>query len=156
MIRDFNKEMDSDFIYHSWIHSVKNPTKAVMDMTRVLIDHCVEVKGIQVFCNDDDPNHILGWVAYSHIEDTKVLHFVFVKRDLRKNGVGTDLVNSIAPDWSEPFLCTHWSHYMQKIDARERWNCRYVGSLLPAVIYLIMKRSLESSAEHLHDIHNVG
>tara|TARA_R110000744_G_scaffold19487_3_gene51445 strand:+ start:1329 stop:1799 length:471 start_codon:yes stop_codon:yes gene_type:complete len=156
MIRDFNKEMDSDFIYHSWIHSVKNPTRAVMDMTRVLIDSCVERKGIKVFCNDDDPNHILGWVAHGPLEESWVLHFIFVKRDLRKNGIATKLINEVAPSWDEPILCTHWSHYMQKIDARDRWNCKYVGSLLPACIYLIMKRSLEAGARHLHEMNNVG
>jgi len=155
MIREFNEEMDSDFIYHSWIHSVKNPTRAVMDMTRVLIDHCVEMNTIKVFCNDKDPNHILGWVAYGSLEDARVLHFVFVKRDLRNSGIGTKLVNDVALDW-DPFMCTHWSHYMQKIDAKDRWNARYVGSLLPTCVYLIMKRKLDYANSQLEDMNNAA
>lgn len=155
MIRNFDKKMDEDFIYHSWIHSVKNPTKIVMDMTRVLIDDLVEKNQIKVYHNLDDPNHILGWVAYGKIEETPLLHFVFVKRDLRRAGIATALIDHVFPPkkvkpkserWAADYdiFCTHWSHYMQQLNAKDLWGTRYAGSLLPACIYEIMTNKLEN------------
>ena len=83
MIRPL-KQMDEDFNYHSWIHSVKCPTKAVSSMTRVVIDEVVKNKDILVFCPDDDPDHIIGWIAHGLLENTPLLHFIFVKKDFRK------------------------------------------------------------------------
>lgn len=47
---------------------------------------------IYIACEDQMPNFVLG---YSIIED-HVLHFVFVKRDYRKNGIGTLLIKNRA------------------------------------------------------------
>ena len=138
MIRDI-KSIDHDFIYHSWLHSVNCPTKAVSYMTRFLIDSLVEDpgpnRGIQVWCPDDDENHIIGWVAYDKIESTPLLHYVFVKKKFRQNHVGTDLIESIYPNRGNKIFCTYWSHHMQNMNARQVWNVKFVSNLLPSKIH---------------------
>tara|TARA_R110002012_G_scaffold202391_1_gene371438 strand:- start:21325 stop:21777 length:453 start_codon:yes stop_codon:yes gene_type:complete len=136
MIRTI-KKIDEDFIYHSWLHSVKCPTRAVSTMTRFLIDSLVEDKSISIWCPDDDENHIIGWIAHGRIENTPLLHFMFVKKAFRKNGVGKELLYNVYPDRKSPVFCTFWSHSMQVIDARRKWNAKFASNLLPAVIHTI-------------------
>ena len=136
MIRPI-KKIDEDFIYHSWLHSVKCPTKAVSSMTRYLIDSLVEDKSISVWCPDDDENHIIGWMAHGNLEKTPLLHFMFVKKKFRSNEVGRELLDSVYPDRKTQVFCTYWSHHMQLMDARSRWNVKFASNLLPAVIHAL-------------------
>lgn len=146
MIRTI-KKIDEDFIYHSWLHSVKCPTRAVSTMTRFLIDSLVEDKSISIWCPDDDENHIIGWIAHGRIENTPLLHFMFVKKAFRKNGVGKELLYNVYPDRKSPVFCTFWSHSMQVIDARRKWNAKFASNLLPAVIHTIHTRN---NTEEVH------
>ena len=137
MIRDI-KAIDEDFIYDSWIKSVKCPTRAVSSMTRFVIDNAYNNRNIKVFCADDDENHILGWAAHGSIETTPLLHFVFVKKAFRNNGIGKKLLRDIYPDEKSTVFCTYWSHNMQLINARDKWNVRFIANLLPAYIYSLL------------------
>ena len=134
MIRPIEK-IDEDFIYHSWLHSVKCPTKAVSSMTRFLIDSLVADKNIAIWCPDDDKNHIIGWMAYGEIEDTPLFHYMFVKKSFRNNSVGKELLYNVYPDRDLQVFCTYWSHHMQTINARNKWNVKFASNLLPAVIH---------------------
>ena len=136
MIRTI-KKIDEDFIYHSWLHSVKCPTRAVSAMTRFLIDSLVADRSISIWCPDDDENHIIGWMAHGKIENTPMLHFMFVKKDFRRNGVGKELLYNVYPDRKSPIFCTFWSHSMQMINARRKWNTKFASNLLPAVIHTL-------------------
>jgi len=136
MIRPI-KKIDEDFIYHSWLHSVKCPTKAVSTMARFLIDSLVRDKSISIWCPDDDENHIIGWMAHGEIENTPLLHYMFVKRSFRSNGVGKELLYNTYPDREATVFCTFWSHNMQMINARSKWNVRFASNLLPAVIHTL-------------------
>ena len=138
MIRKMT-QTDEDFIYHSWIHTIKNPCHTITDMTRMLIDDVVSNGHIRVYCSDEDQDHIIGWIAYGEMEDTPLLHMLFVKRDLRSNGVGKSLFKHVFCNGDLPperrVLCTHWSKFMNGV--RFKWNIKYVGSMLAAVIYRI-------------------
>lgn len=138
MIRPL-KQLDHDFIYHSWIHSVKCPTKAVSSMTRAVIDEVVNNGDVLVLCPDDDQDHIIGWVAHGQLEDTPLLHFIFVKKDFRKEGIGTELIRAAFPETDNIFAC-YWSYHMQQMDARKKWGVKFISNLLPAFIYTVMSR----------------
>ena len=134
MIRELRR-IDEDFIYHSWLHSVKCPNRGVTNMTRFLIDSVVEAGDILVWCPDDDENHIVGWLAHGRHEKTKLLHYLFVKKNFRCNHVGSDLIAAISPDIPVQLLCTYWSHHMQALNARSKWNVKFVSNLLASVIH---------------------
>ncbi len=141
MIRAANS-IDLDFIYDSWIRSVKCPTKAVANMTRCLIDYVVNSKTIKIYCDPDDHDHILGWIAYGKIEETPLLHFLFVKKSFRGNGIGYKLLSHVYPEGerssNSPVFCSFWSFHMQKMNARQKWHTRFVSNLLPACIFNIL------------------
>ena len=134
MIREIRR-IDEDFIYHSWLHSVKCPKRGVTDMTRFLIDSVVEAGDILVWCPDDDENHIVGWLAHGSNEQTKLLHYLFVKKNFRRNHVGTELIGSLSSDLPVQLFCTYWSHHMQTMNARSKWNVKFVSNLLASVIH---------------------
>jgi len=151
MIRNLSP-IDEDFIYDSWIRSVKCPTKAVTDMTRCLIDHVIGEGNIRVYCDDDDHDHILGWIAHGQIEATPLLHFLFVKKSFRGNGIGYDLLSDVYPedkrDKSSPVFCSYWSFHMQQMDAKNKWHTRFVSNLLPAFIFSILTGKEEKRAAY--------
>jgi len=132
MIRPIRKT-DEDFIYHSWIHTVKNPCHAITDMTRLVIDGCVANESIRIYCSNQDEDHIIGWIAYGELQAAPLLHMLFVKRDLRSNGVGTELFESVFGRGNDCVIATHWSHKMNRL--RAKWNVKYVGNMLAAVVY---------------------
>ena len=78
-----------------------------------------------------------NYEIYGKIENTSLLHFMFVKKAFRKNGVGKELLYNVYPDRKSPVFCTFWSHSMQVIDARRKWNAKFASNLLPAVIHTI-------------------
>tara|TARA_R110002012_G_scaffold275450_3_gene462047 strand:+ start:801 stop:1286 length:486 start_codon:yes stop_codon:yes gene_type:complete len=150
MIRNA-ESIDMDFVYDSWIRSVKCPTKAVANMTRCLIDHVFDNKKVKIYCDDDDRDHILGWIAYGQIEDTPLLHFLFVKKNFRENGIGYKLLEDVYPESKRnkntPVFCSFWSFHMQKMNARGKWHTRFVSNLLPACIFNILTTT-ESRKEY--------
>lgn len=148
MIREM-RPIDEDFVYDSWLRSVRCPTRTVTDMSRFLIDHLKMLGNIKIYCADDDQDHIIGWMAYGKIEDTPLLHYMFVKKDFRENGVGTELLRSVYPEKETCVFCSYWSFHMQEMNARKKWNVKFVSNLLPAVIYQIMNGRVERE-EHAY------
>ena len=55
--------------------------------------------------------------------------------ELATSPIGKDMLYDIYPDRSRQVLCTYWSHHMQQLDARRRWNTKFVANLLPAKIH---------------------
>jgi len=141
------EKIDEDFIYHSWLHSVKCPTKMVTSMTRRVIDDVVSKGNVRVFCPDDDSDHIIGWMAFGKIEQTPLLHFIFVKKDFRENGIGTELVRNVYPNLDQSIFCTFWSFHMQQLGARKKWGAKFVGNLLPTVVFDIMSVDIRKHEE---------
>ena len=138
MIRSI-KKIDEDFIYHSWLHTVNCPTKTVSAMTRCLIDRLVEDGKVKIWCPDDDENHILGWMAYGKLDKTPLLHFMFVKKKFRNNGVGRELLDSVYPDRDNTVFCTFWTKHFQEKDLRGKWNVKFTSTLLPSVMFDMLK-----------------
>ena len=97
----------------------------------------MERENLRVYCSDDEPDHILGWIAYTDMGETRYLHMVFVKRDFRRNGIATDLIDSVFS--RKPIFTTHWSRYMKELDAGRRWGVKYSGGLLAACVYEILE-----------------
>lgn len=59
-----------------------------------------------VACADDDPNHILGWIAVEILPNSSVLHYVYVKSAYRRDyGLAKKLLfRALLPG---PVLYTH-------------------------------------------------
>ena len=130
------RSLDEDFIYHSWLSSLDRHVPGCRRMARTLIDHCVKEGTIHVACSDDD-DHILGWLAYGDDFNFPVLHYVFVKKDLRDHKVGKTLLNTCLPQGSDPILTSFWSYWCRKYGLKHKWNLKYNSLLLPSLIEMI-------------------
>lgn len=131
------KSLDEDFVYHSWLSSVDRHIPGTKDMTRTLIDHCMKERTIHVACADDDDDHILGWLAHGDDFSFPVLHYVFVKKQLRNHGIGKTLLTACLPQGSEPILTSFWSFWCQKFDLRDKWNLKHNSLILPTLVEMI-------------------
>lgn len=134
-IREY-KPLDEDFIYHSWLSSVDHNIPGVKRITRRIIDGCVKDETIVVACSKEAPDHIMGWLAYGDDFNFPVLHYVFVKKDMRKGGVGTRLVRAAIPQTSiaNPTLTSFWSFWCQKFGLKQKWNIKFNSLLLPVLV----------------------
>lgn len=131
------KALDEDFVYHSWLSSLDRHIPGCRRMARTLIDHCVKDKTIFIACPDEHEDHILGWLAYGDDYSFPVLHYIFVKKDLRGHKIGKTLLSSCLPMTSEPILTSFWSHWCQKYQLKHRWNLKYNSLILPSLIEMI-------------------
>jgi GNAT superfamily N-acetyltransferase len=134
-IREY-KSLDEDFIYHSWLASVDHSVPGVKKITRRIIDRCVKSRTVLIACEEKDQDHILGWIAYGDDFNFPVLHYVFVKKNLRRNGVGTRLLRAAIPQTSttEPTLASFWSFWCQRFDLKRKWNIKFNSLLLPVLV----------------------
>jgi len=134
------KPLDEDFIYHSWLSSIRCDFRPAEGLTRALIDGIIPDVGskqtLYVACEPDEENHILGWAAAGPISEFPlVLHFVFVKRSFRRAGVATALVDTIFGDTRPGKIpCSYWTFQAQQYSLKDKWGLKYNAFLLPAAL----------------------
>ena len=132
------RPLDEDFIYHSWLSSIRNEYPGSEKVTRLLIDKLLPTGECEVLvaCEEEEPDHILGWLVAGEVPDAaKALHFVFVKRAFRRGGLGTALVNKVfGKDRSEKVLCSYWTFQAQQYSLKDKWRLKYNAFLLPAAL----------------------
>lgn len=128
------RSLDEDFIYHSWLASLDRSIRGVNDTVRPLIDDCVFSKRIVVACSEEAPDHILGWLAWGLSDDSSpALLYIFVKKPLRNNGIGTRLLREIFPDGQ--VLTAFWSFWIQRYGLKQKWDLKYNALLLPVMLH---------------------
>jgi len=131
-IREY-KPLDEDFIYHSWLASVDYNIPGVKQATRLVIDSCVENGTILIASSEDDPDHIIGWMAYAEDLGFPMLLYVFVKKRLRNHGVGHGLVRHKFPG-KDPVPSAFWSFWCQKFNLKRKWSLKFNSLYLPALV----------------------
>ena len=76
-----------------------------------------------VACNDDDSDFIHGWACYEL--DPNVVHFVYVRKAFRLNGIAALLLSQVDP----PLRCTYWTRACEQIASTHLGWLRYQPSL---------------------------
>ena len=127
------KPLDEDFIYHSWLSSVDYNIPGVQKVTRLVIDSCVESGTILVACSEDDPDHILGWLSFTRKLGFPTLLYIFVKKQLRNNGIGLELLKARFPK-DETIPTGYWSFWCQKYNLKKKWGLKFNSLYLPVLV----------------------
>ena len=127
------KPLDEDFIYHSWLSSVDYNIPGVQKVTRLVIDSCVESGTILVACSEDDPDHILGWLSFTRKLGFPTLLFIFVKKQLRNNGIGLELLKARFPN-EDTIPTGYWSFWCQKYNLKKKWGLKFNSLYLPVLV----------------------
>jgi hypothetical protein len=65
----------------------------------------------------DDPDVNLGFICYENQNDTKIIHYVFVKPEFRNFGLGRTLYNHAMNDSIGGYF-THWTYPLDTIEPK--------------------------------------
>lgn len=148
-LRDY-RSLDEDFIYHSWLSSIDHNV-GFRKVTRLIADHCVKAGTIRVACSEEDPDHILGWLAYSDLLPERVLVYFFTKKNLRNNGIATNLFRDVfVPELGKEIPSAYWSFWCQRYDLRKRWGVRFNSCVLPVMVERLVREEYEDGKETAH------
>lgn len=126
-VLDFVKIRDGDvkdeaFIFNSWLRSYKTsqdakgvPDEMYYKGQHKVIEDTIAVSNTAVSYHAEDPDHILGYIVYEYDEpSTCIIHWVFVKKPFRENGIARKLWDH-ATDGAGLIIHTHNSYQSVKI-----------------------------------------
>jgi hypothetical protein len=101
-----SEDGDSALVYDSWIRSYKatymplgkrGDIRRLCDRVRAHVAKVLANGMVYVACNPEDTSQVYGWCAVQRTQAGPILHYVYVKRPYRGNGVCHKLL-----------LCARW------------------------------------------------
>ena len=100
---------DQAFIASTWVSSlgmVDDPRKG-SDRGR-LVDRMLDKPGVRVSvaCETHDPHYILGWLCHTPMPSVSVIHYVYVRNQVRKRGIAYALAIAAGLDQPRPVVYT--------------------------------------------------
>ena len=106
---------DDPFIFKSWLRSCRKSLRGSRSPADVYFAEMhKEVEGILPYAKTlvatdvSDQDFLIGFICTSKLEAvTSILHFVYVKRELRKYEVARCLAQKSGLDLAKPFFYTH-------------------------------------------------
>ena len=122
---------DDSFIFNSWLKSYRN-SEFAKDMVndvyfsnhKAIIQKLLESDSTvcTLLVNPDDYMHYYGYVCYTLLPSSKILHYVYVKYNYRKFGLAKRLLNAVLVD-DKPNIITHIPRNFNKL--HEKYNLIY-------------------------------
>ncbi len=152
---------DVPFVVDSWVKSARaTPAHAPMwsdvyARTYVpIVDALVRSAFILVAYYETDRDHLCGWIAWDDAPSSGfVLHYVYVKDDLRRDGLATMMVKHVRPNFGDEITtvsmaCTPRTPgaptWPQIVD---RWKLRYSPYSIMRVREAMGMEALGNAAE---------
>jgi GNAT superfamily N-acetyltransferase len=125
------RDSDRNYIVKSWVRSMSGQfpysrmsAKGVNKYAKrvsALLDTGVTV----VACDPENDDVVYGFACGESGEylgvESPTLHFVWVRKPFRRNGIGTSLVRTIFPA-GEPLIYTHITKDIHHANLEEAWN----------------------------------
>lgn len=120
-------ETDAPFIFNSWLkcyrHSVfakEMQNEVYFEAHHKLIEGMVGQATFLIACNDLDPAQIYGYAVGEHVDNTLVIHFIYMKEPYRKLGIAKLLASKLGWKLDMPFIYTHRTHQAQRFEKMGR------------------------------------
>jgi GNAT superfamily N-acetyltransferase len=116
-LRPFNKDLDYGFLIATWPKAIYYGSahsgnehernlwfKAKYDLINTMLQN--PRWEIRIACVDEDPSFILGYSVTMPNRDSRLVHFVYVKKGYRKQGIGKLLtgperIDVSKADWTD-------------------------------------------------------
>lgn len=93
---------DINFILKSWLRTSKvlNPeipdTMFYREKEKEIKDAIAsELVEFQIYHPEGDEDTILGFIVYTPLKQANILHFIYVKKDLRRQGFASNMVEAV-------------------------------------------------------------
>jgi GNAT superfamily N-acetyltransferase len=149
VVRPYSPETDEGFVYDTWIKSYadacstghplrRNPAYCSNMRARIRMVLARESRCL-VAAWADDPTVFLAWGC----AEDDVIHFVYVKKPYRRQGIGRLLVSKLVPPvapWHVKY--THQTPAVMEMWLRDRDRFRYVGLDIPAHLEYLYDREV--------------
>lgn len=158
--REGNEE-DINFVRANWIEPFRNSPKWRHDDPKdyyaaqeKVIAELLPKSTVLFICPDDDPDFIVGFIAYQRTEENLlVVHYIYVKEGCRNEGFARDLFNAAQP--TVPTICSHIDNVYYPLkdrynltDIRGYTTSKKINKSNPVQVYLDRKEKLE---RHKHE-----
>lgn len=105
-----SRDDDRAFILSTWLRSYKGrgmsygvDADAYYAGERIVAERLLDAYGATIACADDDDDVIYGWV----VADGQIVHYGYVKRELRHAGLEECLLSEAGVDPGKPATQTH-------------------------------------------------
>lgn len=130
-------EGDIEFIFSTWLRSYRHdsPLTRLIHSDTFFHGHQKLVEKllvrpkvrVHVCCDEADPNHIFGWSA----TEENTLHFIYVKKPLRREGVGSELLAfSGLPEKIKGCEISHLTNTAWSLLKENKWEAEFNPYLL--------------------------
>lgn len=119
-------EADRAFIAAAWLRSFRraDAVRGVSSETYYYFQHrvmerCVAGSQIIIACDERDPDYLYGFACFARRGPTCVLHYVYVRGQRRRIGIGTALLREMLRACRDPApSALVWTHRTRHVD---RW-----------------------------------
>lgn len=116
-------DSDVPFILNSWLKCYRDngpiaqnvPNTIYFTSHHKLLQKIIKRSTLLVAVNDTDESQIYGYACAERIEGHFVLHFVYVKQQFRKMGIGSSLLNTFEHETSSVGIFTHYTRMAEKM-----------------------------------------
>ncbi len=113
---------DVPFIFNSWLRCFREsglfarsvPNTVYFQNHHKILQKLAKRATIYVADNPDDPTQLFGYICAEYIDNIFVIHFMYVKHDFRKLGIGKALLNSFNHDLATASCCSHLTKMAEK------------------------------------------
>ena len=125
---------DVPLVTNSWLRSFRDschvwgvPDQSYFWCHHKILEKLIPRSSVVVACLEDDPNVILGWIAYEMAGEVMVLHNCYVKKPFRGLHIASRLFKEVYEIEGEPTAVIFtartkhsWSLYEKKLKASEK------------------------------------
>ncbi len=117
------EETDFAFVIDSWIRSYRKrlygqgiSPELYREGQLALIKYLANFCKVLVACDAKQPMYIVGW-ACARVDKLGVfhLHYIYVKEDYRRHGVGRAIITHLGYREGKPIMASHWNHNARDI-----------------------------------------
>lgn len=114
---------DVPFILNSWLKSYRDNGPIAQNVPNTIyyaghhkiLQKIIRRSQVLVACDEKDESQIFGYASAERIDGHFVLHFVYIKQQFRKMGIGTSLLNMFEHDPSTVSIFTHHTRMAERM-----------------------------------------
>lgn len=115
---------DEDFIYHSWLNhyqansyfAKRIPKKTFMKFHSLVANNAMNRAGIVKKIAGDNEFTIYGYVIAESVNDSPIIHYIYVRPEYQRLGIGLALINSLYIE--KEFEVSHWVPILNEISRK--------------------------------------
>ena len=125
--RDF-KETDRDYVTRSFLFSFLGNSSEAKKINKdsymvgqnKVINHLIDTSKVLIACDDQDEDLILGFMIYDNFPLADVLHYCYLRKDFRQNGIVHLMIKQIQK--SDSLAISHITDEIRPARLKKFWN----------------------------------